>query len=83
MKQQSFIVTENNLKSIKARYYGGGQEIKIGDKICYGYIMTYANLNGVPTTKFNPDKDWMSMVMVSFVLDKKTGMLFQLYSIEK
>jgi hypothetical protein len=79
--KQSFIVTEDNIKTIKARYYGGGTEVKIGDEICYGYIMTYANLNGVPTTIYNPEKDYMSMVMTSFVLDKQTGMLYQLYSI--
>ena len=81
-KFQSFVVSEKNIGELKSRHYAGGKEVKIGDEIFWGYVMTYANLNGIPTTSFNPEKDYISMMMCSFVLDKQTKMLYQLYTIK-
>jgi hypothetical protein len=42
--------------------------------------MNSANIHGNTVTKLNPEKDYISMSMHEFVLDKSTGMLYQIYS---
>ena len=77
-KKISYIVTENMLEK-KARYYGGGKQIQVGDEIYFGYTMNSANMYGNTVTKLDPEKDVVSMSMHEFVLDKNSGMLYQLY----
>jgi len=78
-KKSSYVVTKDMLIK-KARYYGGGKQIQIGDEIHFGFVMNSANIYGNTVTKLNPEKDYISMSMHEFVLDKSTGMLYQIYS---
>jgi hypothetical protein len=77
-KKSSYVVTKDMLIK-KARYYGGGKQIQIGDEIHFGFVMNSANIHGNTVTKLNPEKDYISMSMHEFVLDKSTGMLYQIY----
>ena len=77
-KKLSYVVTEVMLNK-KVRYYGGGKQIQIGDEIYFGYTMNSANIYGNTVTKLDPEKDVVSMSMHEFVLDKNSGMLYQLY----
>jgi hypothetical protein len=79
IKKRSYIVTEDILNK-KTRYYGGGRQIQIRDEIYFGFIMNSANIYGNTVTKLNPEKDYISMSMHEFVLDKSSGMFYQLYS---
>jgi len=73
-------VTGDKLHEAKNRYYAGGKELKEGDQICFGFVMNSANINGTPVTLLDPEKDQISMSMLTFVLDSASGMLYQLYS---
>lgn len=79
-KQVFHKVTAESLPTIKNRYYAGFRELKVGDKICFGFAMNSANIYGNPVTKLDPEKDQISMSMVTFVLEEISGMIYQLYS---
>jgi len=74
------VVTGKNIKDGRNRYYAGGKELKEGDQICFGFVMNSANINGTPVTSLDPEKDQISMSMLTFVLEEASGMLYQLYS---
>ena len=57
-------VIQGYLDSTKIKYYGGGNELKVGDKIYWGYTTTY-------------DSNSITMNFTSFT--SKGGMLYQLY----
>lgn len=71
-------ITKSNINSITLRYYGGGKEIKIGDKIIFGFVIPYANLNGNVPTKVESNSP-LALTMIEFVLPKNEMMLYQLY----
>ena len=79
-------VTGDKLHEAKNRYYAGGKELKEGDQICFGFVMNPAGSNGNPSStlhcgfSLDPEKDQISMSMLTFVLDSASGMLYQLYS---
>lgn len=78
------IVNDKIFKSLKCRWYGAGNEIKIGDKIIPGLTLNYANLYGMPSTKVKRnDLNNVSLALHLFVFDEETNMAYQLYSIEE
>jgi len=70
-------ITKSNINSFNLRYYGGGKEIKIGDKIIFGFVISYANINGIIPTKV--DLIPPPLTMIEFVLPKNEMMIYQLY----
>jgi hypothetical protein len=70
-------VTEELLNKTKLRFYGGGNELKIGDKLISGYTLLYANLYGIPPSKYRLSD--VSLSLQLFVLNKKDNMIYQLY----
>jgi hypothetical protein len=58
-------ITEETLNNLKHRYYKGNQEIKVGDKVIYGF--TEDIINGTLTMTFKP-----------FVLDDKGSFFYEL-----
>jgi hypothetical protein len=66
-KKSSYVVTKDMLIK-KARYYGGGKQIQIGDEIHFGFVMNSANIHGNTVTKLNPEKDNFSGFFCIFVL---------------
>lgn len=58
-------ITEETINDLKHRYYNGNQEIKVGDKVIYGF--TEDIINGVYT-----------MTLKTFVLDNKGGFFYEL-----
>lgn len=75
-KSEFQIVTKKLLQKMKNRYYGGGNELKEGDKIIGGFVNTYANLHGVPPSHYRPEE--ISLAMKTFVL--KDQMIYELYN---
>lgn len=72
-----FEVTEILLKKIKPRFYGGGNQLKVGDKVITGYINMYSNVYGTPPSKFIPEEVGLSLQL--FVLNEKDDKIYQLY----
>jgi hypothetical protein len=70
-------ITKSNIDKQTLRYYSGGKEIKIGDKIIFGFVIPYANINGIIPTKV--DSIPPPLTMIEFVLPKNEIMLYQLY----
>lgn len=85
-KQVFHEVTAESLATIKNKYYAGGKELKEGDKICFGFVMNPAGSNGNPSStlhcgfSLDPEKDQISMSMLTFVSEEMSGMIYQLYS---
>ncbi|MCK9430704.1 MAG: hypothetical protein M0R17_12005 [Candidatus Omnitrophica bacterium] len=75
MKNTFELVTEKTLSNTKCKWYGGGTELKINDKVCFGFTMNFANLSGIPPSNYNPDQTTLSLKM--FV--EQGGMLYELY----
>ena len=75
MKQTFQKITEKKLKAINCKLYSNGKELEIGNKVCYGFIVNYVNLNGTPSSEINPNEVSFSLQM--FV--EKNGTLYQLY----
>jgi hypothetical protein len=71
-------VTEESLLKMKNKWYGGGKELKVGDKIIFGFTNNYANVNGTPPSTVLENN--VSMTLNVFVLDENQNMLIQLYS---
>jgi len=70
------IVTEEMLETIKCKHYGGGNELKVGDKIIYGLTINYANIYGTPPQEIKEGEP-ISLSLNSFVC--KGGLIHQLY----
>lgn len=73
------VVTKELLEKSLMRYYASGKELKEGDLIIAGYTIAYANLYGQALSSYTNDEA-ANYNLCMFVLDKQTGMLFQLYS---
>jgi len=70
-------ITEEKLKKMICKFYGGGKELQVNDKIFSGFTINYANLNGTPSSVYNPNNVSLSLKM--FV--EKNGVLYELYKI--
>jgi len=75
---KTFNITEKHLNNFKCRYYGGGNELKVGDVVYNGFTVNYANINGTPPSKHNPNEISLSLKM--FV--EKNGFLYELYNLK-
>ena len=75
MKKVFLKVTEKKLKTMTCKWYGAGKELQINDKICGGFTINYANLNGTPPSEYNSDD--ISLSLKLFV--EKEGILYELY----
>lgn len=64
-------VTEEKLSTIKERWYRFDQELKAGDKICYGFT-------NQPDPNIDSLEKEISLCFKTFVL--KENFLFELYS---
>lgn len=73
-------INETNYETFKNYRYGGGSELKIGDKIISGFIVMYANLYGIPPTELQAHDVGLSLQM--FVLNEKDGLVYQLYKVK-
>ena len=69
-------VTEELLEKTKTRHYGGGNELKVGDKVTWGMTINYANLYGTPPQEIK-QTDPASLTLNMFVI--KDSLLYQLY----
>ena len=69
-------VTKKLLRNTKQKFYGGGKELQVGDKIIFGFTTMYANLYGTPPSSVITSPP---LFLASFVLPKNETMLYQLY----
>lgn len=69
-------VTEELLQKTTTRHYGGGNELKVGDKVAWGMTINYANLYGTPPQEIK-QTDPKSFTLNMFVI--KDSLLYQLY----
>jgi hypothetical protein len=76
------IVTEDFLGGTNLKYYKGGKELKVGDKIISGCTIGYSNLNGISSSTFNNHDDASRVNLKMFVYDETSKVLFELYSIK-
>lgn len=76
MKRPFKLVTKKLLKTMTIRWYGGGKEIKVGDKIIYGYGNCYSSVYGYPNTTL---RRVPPLYLTPFVLPKDDTMIYQLY----
>lgn len=67
-------ITKKRLAQMKCKNYGAGMTVKIGDKICCGFVVNYSNLNGRSSSL---DYNDVSLSLKMFV--KKDGVLYELY----
>jgi hypothetical protein len=72
------VVTEEYLSKTKQKSYASGKELKVGDKIIFGYTMRYANLNATPPQAFS--KNDIHMALLTFVC--VDNILYQLYELK-
>jgi len=79
MKRTFLKVTKKKLSAITCKWYGAGKELQINDKVCSGFTINYANLNGTPSSEYNPNEVILSLKM--FV--EKDGVLYELYKNSK
>jgi hypothetical protein len=70
-------VTEESLPNLKMRFYGGGNELKVGDKVIGGYTIMYGSFFGHPPSKIRVSD--VALALQLFVLNEEEGMLYQLY----
>ena len=78
MKKIEFkIVTKSFLKTLKNKRYGGGYELKIGDKITFGLNRCFSNLCGIPS-QVRPNET-PGFYLTIFVLCEANGFLYELY----
>jgi hypothetical protein len=75
-------VAEEFLRENNRKYYKGGKELKVGDKIISGCTIGYSNLSGVSSSTFYNHDDASRVNLNMFVYDETSKMLFQLYSIK-
>jgi hypothetical protein len=68
-------ITEEELNNISCKWYGAGHELKVGDKVRDGFTINYANLNGTPSSEYNPKE--ISLSLKLFV--EIDGILYELY----
>ena len=73
------VLTQKDIDKMTLKYYGGGNELIPGDIIYTGFINMYANLNGIPQTKYHKEEH-PSLALTHFTI--KNGFLYQLYCIE-
>lgn len=83
MKEVFDTVTEDFLGHTKLRYYKGGKELKVGDKIISGCTIGYSNLNGRSSSTFNNHVDASNLNLKIFVYDEVSNCLFELYTIKQ
>lgn len=76
MKFPKKTVTRKIFKTAALRFYGGGREINIGDKIVFGFTNTYASW-GIPPVSFRDDN--ICLALISFVIPKNSDKMYQLY----
>ena len=79
MERTFLNVSKKKLSSMTCKWYGAGKELQINDKVCSGFTINYANLNGKPLSKYDPNEISVSLKM--FV--EKDGMLYELYKNSK
>ena len=79
MKKTFLKVTKKRLKEMTCTFYGAGRQLQINDKVCPGFTINYANLNGTPSSEYNPNEITLSLKM--FV--EKDGVLYELYKNSK
>ena len=78
------IITDENILNFKDKYYSSGKEIKVGDKIIFGFTINYANVYGKqPTELTKYDLETLSLTLNSFVLPKEENLIYQLYKIKQ
>ena len=68
-------ITEEELKNMPCKWYGAGHELRVGDKICDGFTINYANLNGTPPSEYRPNEISLSLKMFVEI----DGILYELY----
>lgn len=73
-------VTKKSLEAMTLTLYGGGKEVKVGDKIIFALTNDHASMNGTP--RFNY-QDIPTQSLVAFVLPKGEKIMYQLYKISK
>lgn len=74
------IISEEDLNNISCKYYGGGHELKAGDKIYIGYVINYSRLdNRGPIGQYDPNEIYSSMKL--FV--EYNNALYELYTKSK
>lgn len=61
---------------MECQHYANGNKLMVGDKINYGFIMNYANLNGEPPTTYKESD--ISLSLQLFVT--KNNIIYQLYN---
>jgi len=76
------VVTEEFLGKDNLKYYKGGKELKVGDKVISGCTIGYSNLNGISSSTFNNHDDASRVNLKMFVYDETSKVLFELYSIK-
>jgi len=76
------VVTEEFLGDTNLKYYKGGKELKVGDKVVSGCTIGYSNLNGISPSTFNNHDDASRGNLKMFVYDETSKVLFELYSIK-
>ena len=76
------VVTEEFLGKDNLKYYKGGKELKVGDKVICGCTIGYSNLNGISSSTFYNHDDASRVNLKMFVYDETSKMLFELYSIK-
>lgn len=79
----STIKNEDDLKKIKNRFYSGGKELKVGDRIIFGFCIDGKKTNSKSPSTFRNHEDTVNMDFNVFVLNEDNGFLYQLYSISK
>ncbi len=77
MNELLVIVTDELLGKIKHRYYLGGKELKVGDKIIYGYTIGNSGF----TSSFYSHSDAATLTLKTFVYDEDKKVLIELYKL--
>lgn len=72
-------INEDNFDEFRDYWYGGGNKLKFGDKIVFGYTINYANLYGIPPARVHKCDAGLSLQI--FVLNEIDNMIYQLYKL--
>jgi hypothetical protein len=77
------IVTEETLQKTNLKYYVGGRELKVGDKVIFACTIGYSNLTGNSPSSFNKHDETVGLNLKMFVWDERASMFFELYSLKQ
>jgi len=76
-------VTEETLQKSNLKYYAGGRELKVGDKIIFACTIGYSNLTGNSPSSFSNHDETFGLNLKTFVWDERASMFFELYALKQ